>query len=207
MMPESQRPTDRRILRTRRMLRDALFDLIRERGYDGLTITDITAHADLRRATFYMHYKDVDELLFDALTEWFNAFTASLNTRIETSEPFYSPQGMYHLEAMLNHIADHADLYRPLFTGQAGTMVSRFVRDYLFAIKLAEIRRAPRPPHLPAEWLAQQVAGTEIAMITWWLEEQMPYPPQKLAAYMQEVLVNGLAWQFSEQNQAADHRE
>jgi AcrR family transcriptional regulator len=45
---------DRRIRRTRATLRDALIALILERGFDSITVQDITDRANLARATFYL---------------------------------------------------------------------------------------------------------------------------------------------------------
>ena len=56
---------DRRVQRTRKLLRSALVQLIMERGYDVLTIQDITDKANLGRTTFYLHYQSKDEVLLD----------------------------------------------------------------------------------------------------------------------------------------------
>ncbi|MBP7196819.1 MAG: TetR family transcriptional regulator, partial [Anaerolineaceae bacterium] len=47
------RKDDRRIQRTRKALRDALHSLVLDRGYDDLSVQDITDKANLGRATFY----------------------------------------------------------------------------------------------------------------------------------------------------------
>ncbi len=60
-MPEK---TDRRILRTRRALRDALAVEIRESGgLDRVAVTAIARRADVTRRTFYTHYKDIPDLV------------------------------------------------------------------------------------------------------------------------------------------------
>nr|WP_257003346.1 helix-turn-helix domain-containing protein [Streptomyces sp. Alain-F2R5] len=53
---------DRRIRKTRRALRDALVELVLERGFTALSVEDITQRADVARATFYSHFRDKDEL-------------------------------------------------------------------------------------------------------------------------------------------------
>ena len=60
---------DRRILRTRSALRDALVALILEHGYETITIQHIIDRANVGRSTFYAHYLDKDTLLRDTLTE------------------------------------------------------------------------------------------------------------------------------------------
>jgi AcrR family transcriptional regulator len=49
---------DRRILRTRRSLLDALVGLILEKGYEAVTVQDVIDRADVGRSTFYAHFHD-----------------------------------------------------------------------------------------------------------------------------------------------------
>ena len=56
-------PIDRRILRTKVAIRAALVALIQEKGFDALTVSDITTRANINRGTFYLHYKDKFDLL------------------------------------------------------------------------------------------------------------------------------------------------
>ena len=54
---------DRRITRSKRALRDALIELMEERGFDGFTVNALCVRADLNRGTFYNHYHDKEALL------------------------------------------------------------------------------------------------------------------------------------------------
>lgn len=56
-------PQDRRITRSKRALRDALIELMEERSFDGFSVNDLCARADLNRGTFYNHFRDKDDLL------------------------------------------------------------------------------------------------------------------------------------------------
>ena len=53
---------DRRVRRTRRLLRDACIALILEKGYETITVEEITERADVGRTTFYMHYRDKEDV-------------------------------------------------------------------------------------------------------------------------------------------------
>ncbi len=61
---------DRRVARTRQLLRDALVSLILERGYDEVTVQDVLDRANLGRSTFYAHYRNKDDLLFSGFEEF-----------------------------------------------------------------------------------------------------------------------------------------
>src|SRR5579859_351656 len=56
-------PTDPRILRSRRMLMDALATLLIRRPFEDISVQDIADEATLNRATFYLHYPDKNALL------------------------------------------------------------------------------------------------------------------------------------------------
>ena len=58
----SRKPS-RQTMRTRRLLQEALVELVQEQDFNELRIQDITDRADLGRATFYMHYTDKEDLL------------------------------------------------------------------------------------------------------------------------------------------------
>ena len=54
---------DRRVQRTRLTIRSAMVSLIRERGFEDLTVQDIIDRADVGRSTFYAHFKSKEDLL------------------------------------------------------------------------------------------------------------------------------------------------
>src|SRR6186713_3590542 len=60
---------DRRVARTRRALKDALTDLILEKGYESVTVQDVIDRADVGRSTFYAHFVDKDDLLMAILAD------------------------------------------------------------------------------------------------------------------------------------------
>ena len=67
-MTHHRRP-DRRVNRTRRALKEALTDLILEKGYEHVTVGDVLDRADVGRSTFYAHFVDKDALLMAILAD------------------------------------------------------------------------------------------------------------------------------------------
>lgn len=57
------KPEDRRVRRTRAALRKALVELVLDKGFQAVTVEEITERADIGRATFYAHYRDKEDLL------------------------------------------------------------------------------------------------------------------------------------------------
>ena len=54
---------DLRVKRTQKLVLEALLDQTAQKGFSALTVSDITTHAGINRATFYRHYKDKFDLL------------------------------------------------------------------------------------------------------------------------------------------------
>lgn len=184
---------DRRVQRTRALLQESLLALVAEQGYDTLTIQQITDKANLRRATFYMHYRDKEELLLSALAERFD-------TLAREAEHFSQADGLggkTQLEAYLvtfKHAQQNYKLYKNLLSGQSGTVFTRHVRDYLAGLIQKGLHTLPseRLP-IPIETLAAYIAGAELAMITWWLERDMPYPAEQMAQTVQTLVLHGVS--------------
>lgn len=65
----SDNSSDRRVVRTRSSLHQALVRLVHEKPYDTISVGDIAARANVGRTTFYMHFNGKDELLASAVEE------------------------------------------------------------------------------------------------------------------------------------------
>jgi AcrR family transcriptional regulator len=68
LQPDTATTTDRRILRTRRMLMESLARLLMKKEFEDISVQEIADDATLNRATFYLHYPDKNALL-QAMTE------------------------------------------------------------------------------------------------------------------------------------------
>jgi AcrR family transcriptional regulator len=184
---------DRRVQRTRAQLRDALIALILERGYDDLTIQDITDKADLRRATFYLHYKDKQELLLTVLSESFDEVVQQMTPLLQSD----ALAGKTKVEAflvMFKHAEQNALLYKRILNSQSGVIVSNLIREYLAALLLTALNAIPsKQISVPPQVLANFMAGAELEMVAWWLNHDMPHSPEQMAEMVQRLVLRGAA--------------
>ena len=65
----TERKTDRRTLYTRQVIKDALLELLGEQPYDRINVTMLCRQAEITRATFYLHYAGMNEVLDEVITE------------------------------------------------------------------------------------------------------------------------------------------
>ena len=70
---------DERVIKTKKLIKTALSELIQEKGFDHVSITDLTHRANINRGTFYLHYQDK----YDLLEKFENEVLDDINTNAE----------------------------------------------------------------------------------------------------------------------------
>jgi AcrR family transcriptional regulator len=200
-MNEIAEKLDRRRKRTRQLLRKALIDLIVEKGFETLTIQEIVDRADVSRATFYLHFKDKEELLFESMKEVYDDLVLQVNER-SIQRPMLKDLSEGNHDAFcepydFQHVAEHADFYRVLL-GEKGTASFVLkVRGYLAAAVQREISQlgpAGIPPRLPTDLLAHAIAGAEIGVMSWWLSHGERYTSAQMARMFYALSAFGMWW-------------
>jgi AcrR family transcriptional regulator len=183
---------DRRVVRTRAALRRALMELILERDYDTITVQDITDRADLARATFYLHYKDKEELLLSSQEEIFDDLVARMPEF--SSELIIDDEKSHEIRTIIfEHVEQNAQFYRVMLSehGVASFMVR--VRKYIAEKWTEMVTGLVSEDELPfpMEAGANYHAGAMIALISWWLENDMPLTPDEMAEMDRHLDMNG----------------
>lgn len=193
-MTTAARKPDRRVQRTRQLLRDALIALIVERGFDALTVQDITDRANVGRATFYLHYRDKDELLFASMKEVYDDLAAAVDV---PAMQHYMAQGMSPSYVAFKHVVEHRDFYRLMLGRHGVASFSADVRAYLTQQGIEMFRALMPPdsePRLPLNAVAAYLAGAELALMAWWLEQGETYTPEDIARMFFQLGVYGALW-------------
>ena len=70
---------DRRIQRTRKVLHEALVQLIFEKGNDKVTVQAVLDRANVGRSTFYAHYQDLEDLFLSGFENLWSLFEGHLS--------------------------------------------------------------------------------------------------------------------------------
>ncbi|MFG6374217.1 MAG: TetR/AcrR family transcriptional regulator [Oscillospiraceae bacterium] len=70
---------DRRVTRTKAALTAALFELLGEKDFSKISVTELTRRADVDRKTFYLHYQTVDEILEEFYEDSLRALRESID--------------------------------------------------------------------------------------------------------------------------------
>jgi len=177
---------DPRIARTRRSLQEALFELARERSLDDITVGDIAERADVNRSSFYQHYADKETLLADALDAMADEAEAALP---ETISPLGDAPAA--LTTYLEHIADHAELYRRVLGEHGSAVVTARLRQRVERLVRDEIARADTDGFgdLPLDIVAAGITGSVLGVIGAWLERPRRPEPAVAADWVWRVIL------------------
>lgn len=170
---------DRRVVRTRRALQEALLDLILEKRYDEITVEELTDWADVGRTTFYLHYQDKDALLLEATGDFADEVRETFLRRMSEATV-----RVEDVAEVLFHLAErHSDMYWAIISGRCGAQVLEQFRE-IFLPLFARIVKAQlgdeMTSEVPVGFVAAYLWGALKETIIWWKEQDTPYPAKAM---------------------------
>jgi AcrR family transcriptional regulator len=180
---------DRRTVRTQRMIKEALADLMHTQRYENITVQDIIDRADIGRSTFYAHYQDKDELV----TKFFEEMMETITRGVKSDA---GGDGMaFPIAEMFSHLKDQAPTHA-VWLGDRG-------REFLFSIgqkywwrrierELKTHVPKNRTPRVPLTLVAQMVIGAATSLLNWWMNNDMPYSPEEMQKIFDSVMLPGV---------------
>lgn len=177
----SQPAKNVRLKRTQKLLREALIELIEERGFDSLTIGELTERAMVSRAAFYRNYEDK----YDLVEQVFEEAMSDLLAAVGDLGRQHPPEVWV---AFFEHIAAYERLYRALL-GRKGSGWFVWKMRAALADLLKErgrLAHGPNAADLPAHsfsdaFVPDMVSALFVEAIIWWLEHGRPYAPREIA--------------------------
>ena len=170
-----------RVRRTQTLLREALIELIEERGFEALTVGELTEHAMVSRAAFYRNYQDKYDLVEKIFEEAASALMRAISDlgREHPAEIWV---------AFFEHIAEYERLYRALLGRKGSPWFVRKMRASLADLvkERGHLPHGPdasaRPLHIFSDDFVPDLVSTLfVEAITWWLEQGRPYTPKEMA--------------------------
>lgn len=181
-----QRELDARIKRTRQRLGNALLELILEGPMDQVTVQDVLDRASVGRSTFYLHFRDKEDLLLTQLEGFCEMMSNALSDSNEKSDR------LMPVSEMFAHIGSGRKLYRAVAdSGHLNDFFDlaqgHFARG--IAKRLSESNRLPGVPQRELEALACALAGSLVSLLRWWMDRGAKEPPSAM-----DELFHRIAW-------------
>ena len=189
MLNVQNQPVDRRIQRTRQLLREALFQLIVERGYEEIAIQDITERANIGRTTFYLHYQDKEDLLKASVKTLMHELQLDVEPSSEEICPFTT-----RCIRIFQHVAQQQQLYQALLKETGPINIGNVMRTYfadLFQKYTLESSNRGDVSSLRNELVASHAAGSLFGLISWWLDNGISPSVEEMGAIYFQLMAQG----------------
>ncbi len=130
---------DRRVQKTRKLLQDALIDLVAEKGYEAVSIREILDQANVGRSTFYAHFQDKDQLLhsiLDRLDDLFEEHKKRLSEAAKnggSSSHTNLPIGLSPTLSLFQFVQQNHRFFKAMLGNRGYGIFGKPVYDYVFA--------------------------------------------------------------------------
>jgi len=200
---QEQEKLDRRVRRTRKALREAMQVLMAEKGYDQVTIEELTERADIGRTTFYLHYSAKQDLLLEQFDELLEQLVGQLSSIPLSS---WTQQGQVFLTEdhpgrpicmIFTHAAENEELYRLVLHGEGVDQASQRLQEMMTKAVKAFLDRKMGDDNeqihidFPVDLFGNYFAGALLGMIKWWLESDRPYTPEEMEGIFFQMFLPG----------------
>jgi AcrR family transcriptional regulator len=177
------------------MLSDALIALIQDKEFSEITIQDIADRANVNRVTFYLHFRDKQDLLLKSVEVIFEDLISK--TAPLTGENFRTDIPPHDLTLVFQYFAENAKLYRIILSDKGIPFVVNRFRKYLAELTIQRFKPVSTQENkgrISAEVVGQYVAGSVIGLVNWWLENDMPISAEELAHQTLLLTAYGAYW-------------
>jgi AcrR family transcriptional regulator len=181
---------DRRVQKTRSLLHQALGSLILEKSYETITLKEILDRANVGRSTFYMHFRDKDELL-----------VSSIQGMLRAGQPARPPSSARRDERvlwfslrLLEHIHHHQNMSEVRMGARGRAIIHDHLRSVLAEMIADEVDKCldscrSKPSHVSPTLLAHFIASTFVLVLDWWVDTRSALRPNEINAAFQALVL------------------
>jgi AcrR family transcriptional regulator len=207
---------DRRVQKTRKLLQDALIELVAEKGYEAVSIREILDQANVGRSTFYAHFQDKDQLLhsiLDRLDELFEGHKKRLSDAAQngrTTALTNLPMGFSPTLSLFQFVEQNHRFFKAMLGNRGYGIFGKPVYDYVFAHihtiftkpiyddVFAQLHESlnmqisrEKYDSLESEIAAHYFASALMGLLVWWTEKDMPCTAEEIDRIFRELAMPG----------------
>lgn len=187
---------DRRSIRTKKMIRTALSQLIEEKGFSDISITDITKRADINRGTFYLHYSDKYDLLEKIENEVIQELLCNCKPKsdLEIQNIDFVSKPMPFMIKIFEYLKENA-IFMKAILGPKGDLIfqsklKELIQTCLFENITVKIFRKDTML-VPEPYFIAYILSAHLGVIQQWLESDMDKSPEDMALILSNMFLLG----------------
>lgn len=176
---------DRRVRKTRRLMTDALAKLLAEKPLSNITVREIADMADINRGTFYLHYKDVFDMVDKIQADLFEKFNAIITNYMPTAD---SKRLFPLLEKLFELLAENANLARALVSKHGDAAFINKLKNVVREKCLADMPNPQPDKAAEFDYFFSYVSSGCTGLCHAWLEGDMAESPAEMAALAERFI-------------------
>ena len=180
--------SDRRVKRTKKLLRDSLFTLLQQKSINEITVTELTDIADINRATFYFYYTDLLDMLDQIQNEAYEMFEDVLNG---TENSVNSPEAFAkYIENILLFCKSNPTIAKFVITREYNNnkVLTRIKKLLAKNVPVAKENYAQDDPRrFILNFALNALTGTVVD----WMDDGMIIPPDVMADFISNMYISG----------------
>jgi len=214
IMPQND--VDRRVQKTRKLLQDALIELVAEKGYESVTIREILDKANVGRSTFYAHFQDKDQLLNSILDRLDDLFEQHKKQLLDATKTFGNADntdltyGLSPTLSLFQFVGQNHRFFKAMLGNRGYGIFAKPVYDYVYShvhdiftkpihdnvyAHLHEpfnrLRLREKYGSLESEIAAHYFVSALMGLLVWWVEKDMPCTAEEIDGLFRELAIPG----------------
>ncbi|MEN7392514.1 TetR-like C-terminal domain-containing protein [Bacillus licheniformis] len=193
----TEQKKDRRVKRTKKMIRDALSELMKNKAFEEISVTDITKKADINRGTFYLHYEDKYDLLDQSEEEIIQEINKIAKRSIHSMDVLNQDVIDHPLTFVVDifQYIKKNEVFMKAVLGPKGPGSFRLKFKSVLISNLKRLKTAIRTdPIVPEDYLISYITGAHISVMHQWLENGMKETPHDMALILSKITGMGPAY-------------
>lgn len=179
---------DRRVKRTKKLLRDSLFSLLQEKSINEITVTELTEVADINRATFYFYYTDIFDMLDQIQNEAYEMFEDVLQG---TEDSVNSPEAFAkYIENILIFCKTNPAIAKFVITREySNNKVLKRIAKLL--AKNVPVAKESFSQDDPRRFILNFALNALTGTVVDWMDDGMIIPPNTMAEFIADMYISG----------------
>jgi len=209
-----QNDLDRRVYKTRKLLQDALIELVAEKSYESISIREILDRANVGRSTFYAHFQDKEQLLHSILDRLDDLFVQHEKQFLDAKKNFDNADMMNLTQkisptlSLFQFVGQNHRFFKPMLGNRGYGIFAKPVYDYVFAHvhgiftrhlsdnALAHMHESfkilkslEKYGSLESEISAHYFVSALMGILVWWVEKDMPCTAEEIDRLFRQLAI------------------
>lgn len=161
-------PTDKRVVKTRKLIIETFKEMIIEMDYNEITIKELADRANINRKTFYAHFECIEDILAELIEQ----IAEKLLEHLENAGVFSNPSVEVFVKAMELTLNENLELYKKLIVANSYRFFLRNVKDIIKkSINNAGLTNAVDCNPVELDFICEFIASGLAKIYKMWLED------------------------------------